>query len=53
MWGRGLPLHWRIGGQTASERHHAAEMMDELPANATLIDDARMSVIRCSGPLFH
>ncbi len=42
MWhvGSGLPLRWRIGGRTASERHHAAEMLDELPANARLIADA-------------
>jgi Transposase DDE domain len=42
MWhvGSGLPLRWRIGGSTASERHHAAEMLEELPANARLIADA-------------
>lgn len=42
MWhvGSGLPLRWRIGGRTASERHQAAEMLEELPANARLIADA-------------
>lgn len=42
MWhvGSGLPLYWRIGGRSASERHQAAEMLAELPANARLIADA-------------
>ena len=42
MWhvGSGLPVRWRIGGSTASERHHAVEMLHELPANARLIADA-------------
>ncbi len=38
--GSGLPLHWRLGGSTASERHHVREMLDELPANARLVGDA-------------
>src|SRR5262249_11817062 len=37
--GLGLPWDFRVGPGTASERHHAEEMIADLPARALLIAD--------------
>jgi hypothetical protein len=38
--GLGLPWDFRVGPGTDSERHHALEMVDELPPRALLVADA-------------
>lgn len=42
LWhlGSGLPLNWRLGGTSSSERRNVVEMLPELPANARLVGDA-------------
>ncbi len=42
MWhvGLGLPWDYRVGPGTDSERHHAFDMVDELPLYALLVADA-------------
>ena len=38
--GLGLPWDFRVGPGTDSERHHAADMVDQLPSGALLVADA-------------
>jgi hypothetical protein len=38
--GLGLPWDFRVGPGTDSERHHAFDMVDDLPARALLVADA-------------
>ena len=38
--GLGLPWDFRVGPGTDSERHHAFDMVDELPTQALLVADA-------------
>lgn len=42
MWhlGLGLPWDFRVGPGTDSERHHALDMVDDLPPRALLVADA-------------
>jgi hypothetical protein len=56
--GLGLPWDFRVGPGTDSERRHALEMVDELPARALLVADAGFAgyglcrKLLCSGRSF-